>query len=468
MAVAWADFTQATITEAKYYDALKAALAERCAAACAGTGYCVFFPDEDQWCDATPDLTRLALLRQALRDLAPKFVRLEDERYAWQAWSRFPIAYAAADLMKGEHSLAILPAPGTPEANGALLEVYRTFLGNCAWWLRRFRYVDVSRQSFYTRRSTARGSIDVEDYHINGKPRHSESGAEPETFMADPVHESTGTRRPPDATGETIRCAHSDNDHYGDHFDQAEGVWRYDYSRTQYRSVSATAYSGLVVRNGSGLEGRLLLVPCYSQSSRGTHPTWRVDNDFIDSVMPTSGFDDGDRMAETVTYVQTDREKHGGDWLETYGSVFRGRQWYERIGEHSTAIRHEGTYERTSTTWSLDGSRSHAETETEESTDWYNYTILERTELSIHDFDGFGQWSLGEPVEKGAVPAHGRAVAIPEADSIPLPDEWNLAPYRQWRRELHPRDRDDNVSHTAVLRIAPVLDFNPSYQYQDT
>ena len=469
MAVEWPDFTQATITEARCYDALKAALAERCAAACAGTGYSIFFPCDDQWDDATPDLTRLTRLRQALHNLAPKFVRLEDERYAWQAWSRFPIAYAAADLMKGEHSLAILPAPGTPEAHRVLLDVYRTFLENCAWWLRQFRYVDVSRQSFYTRRSTARGSIYVEDYHVFDEPRHEESGAEPETFMAAPEHERIGSRSPPDATRETIRCSHSDDDRYEDSFLGRAKGWRYDYERYQYRSVDATALSGLVVRNGSGLDGRLLLVPCYSQSSRGNHPEWRVENDFIDSVMPTSGFDDdGDRMAETVTDVQSVREKHGGDWLETYGSVFRGRQWYERISESSIAIRHEGTYERTSTNWSLDGSRSHVETETGGSTDWYNYTIWERTELRIQDFDGFGEWTLGEPVEKGVVPTHGRMVAIPEADSIPLPDEWNLVPYRQWRQGLHPRDRDDNVSHTAILRIAPILDFNPSYQYQDT
>ena len=126
MAVAWPDFSLATITETKYYDALKAAVAERCAAACAGAGHAFFFPASDQWCDATPDLNRLKELRNAIRSLAPAFVNFENEGYQWQAWSRFPIAYTAADVMGGEHSLAILPTPGSPESNAELLSVYRT------------------------------------------------------------------------------------------------------------------------------------------------------------------------------------------------------------------------------------------------------------------------------------------------------------------------------------------------------
>ena len=112
MALEWPDFTQATITDAETFDALKRAYAERCAAASAGAGHAV--PDDAEYwgADVTPDLDRLVSLRNAIRSLAPKFVRLEDERYRWKSWVNFPIAYTGADLMKGEHSLAILPAPG--------------------------------------------------------------------------------------------------------------------------------------------------------------------------------------------------------------------------------------------------------------------------------------------------------------------------------------------------------------------
>ncbi len=468
MAVAWPDFSEATITDASVYEALKAALAERCAAAAAGAGYGVEFPAVDEYADATPDLARLERMRDAVKSLAPKFVRLEDESYQWQAWSRFPIAYEAADVLKGDHSLAMLPPPGTPESSADHLRIYRAFLANCAWWLRQFRYVNVAERSYYTRQARAKGHRSVSDYPWWDEHRHEESGEEPEVYMAAPTISQTGPRNPPKATENMIRCYHWDSDRYEDAFYRDEG-WKYDIERYQWREVDATAYSGLVVRNFSGLAGSLLLVPCYQRSTRGTYPERRIETDFIDSLMPDSPFDDdGGRMAETVSDTQTHEERHGDAWLETYRQVFHGRQWYEPLSETSVAVRHEGTWTIAQTKWSPDGSRRLDETESGESTDWYNYTIWERSTTYIDDFDGFGSWTLGVPVGGGVVPAHGRVVAIPERDDIPLPDVWDLTGFRLWRRGLHPRDRDDDVHHTAYLRITPILDFNSSYQYQDT
>jgi len=469
MALEWPDFSQATLTDARFLDALRFAFAERYAAAGARNGFYVQYPWTGYWEDATPDLDRPENLRRAIRSLAPNFVRLEDERYEWQAWSSFPIAYSGNDLMKGEHSLAILPAPGTPEGDSARLEDYRTFLANCAWWLRQFRYVNVAAQSYYTRKAQAKGHRYIEDYPWRGEQHHEESGEEPETYMASPTVSPTGTRSPPNATWNMIRCYHGDSDRWEDTFQGRDKGWKYDTDRYQWREVDATAYSGLVVRNFSGLPGSLLLVPCYQRSTRGAYPERRIETDFIDSVMPTSAFDDdGDRMAETVSDTDTREDRHGDAWLETYRQVFQGRQWHERLSETSAAVRHEGTWTTKQTKWSPDGSRRFDETESGESTDWYNYTVWERSTTYIDDFDGFGEWTLGVPVPSGIVPAHDRVVAIPERDDIPLPDVWDLAGYRKWRQGLHPRDRDDSVYHTAYLRITPILDFNSSYQYQDT
>ena len=460
MALEWPDFSQATLTDARFLDALRFAFAERFAAAGARDGFYVQYPWTGYWEDATPDLDRPENLRLALRSLAPNFVRLEDESYRWQTWSRFPIAYSGNDLMKGEHSLAILPAPGTPEGDSARLEDYRTFLENCAWWLKQFRYVDVGGQSYYTLRSTARGSINIRDMDYWG---HDEWGDEPETVMASP--ETRRVDQP--ATGYMIRNYHADSDRWEDDFYGRDTGWKYDIGHYQYRSVEATSYSGLVVRNFSGLPGSLILVPCYTHASRGTYPERRIETDFIESVMPTSCFDDdGDRMAETVLDTETREERHGDAWLETYRSVFGGRQWFEPLTETSAAVRHEGTWSKTKTNWSLDGSRRLDETESGESTDWYNYTIWERSTTYIDEFDGFGEWTLGVPVAGGVVPAHDRLVAIPERTEIPFPDVWNLTGFRRWRLGLHPRDRDDSVHYTAYLRIAPILDFNSSYLYQ--
>lgn len=466
MALEWPNFSQATITDAKTFDALKRAVAERSAAAAASSGHSGYIAEG--WFDPpTPDLERIRALRDAIRGLAQFFVRLEDESYPLCAWSRFPISYSGSDLMKGEHSLAILPAPGTPEGDTEMLAEYRRFLENCAWWLKQFRYVSVAEQSYYTRKAVAKGSKSISDVWGDGG-RHEERGDEPETYMASPEISETGTSRPPDATAYLIQCYHRDSDRWDDTFRGRDAGWQYDTDRYQWREVNATAYSGLVVRNFSGLPGSLILVPCYTRSSRGVYPERRIETYFIESVMPTSFFDDdGDRWAETVLDSETREERHGDAWLETYRSVFSGRQWYEQLTETSAALRHEGTRTTTKTAWSADGSRHLDETTTKTSTDWYNYTIWEHTTTSIVEFDGFGEWTLGVPVACGVVPAHDRVVAIPERDDIPLPDVWDLAGLRKWRIGLHPRDRDDSVHYTASLRISPIIDFNPSYQYQD-
>ena len=468
MALEWPDFSQATITDARFIEALKFAYAERYAAAAARSGFYVQYPWTGFWEAATPDLDAPDRLRLALRSLAPNFVRLEDERYPLSAWSRFPIAYTGNDLMKGEHSLAILPSPGTPEGDSARLDEYRRFLENCAWWLRQFRYVDVASQSFYTRQAVADGYKSIWDYPWWNEYRHEESGEEPETYMTSPEISGTGSYSPPNASRYMIHCYHWDSDRWEDTFGGRNTGWQYDTDHYQWREVEATAYSGLVVRNFSGLPASIILVPCYEHATRGTYPERRIETDFIDSVMPTSFFnDDGDRMAETVTDTETHEERHGDAWLETYRSVFSGRQWHEQLSDSSAAIRHEGTRTTTKTVWSPDGSRHLDETTTKTSTNWYNYTVWERSETRIEDFDGFGEWELGVQVPGGIVPAHGRTVAIPERDDIPLPDAWDLTGYRRWRLGLHPRDHDDDVHYTAYLRISPILDFNSSYQYQD-
>ena len=467
MALEWPDFSKATITDAAPIQILYDIVAERCAAAGAYDGYGVEGDSLDWTYAAEPVLERLTRLRNTLRDLASRFIRLEVESYKWEAWSRFPIAYNGTDLMKGEHSLAILPVVGTPEANAVELERYRTFLSNCTWWLRQFRHVNVAAKSYFTRSSEASGTYNWFQYpdgEIN------EYGDIPEDVMAAPTHEDI-SRRGWNAVRNLIDCTHREHMHYEDWHSRDEG-WHYDYEHYLSRQVTATAYSGLVVRNFSGLAGELLLVPCYARASprsSQSFPYQSIETDFIDTLMPDSGFDDdGGRMAETVTYTQARFDKHDAEWLETYRSEFHGRQWYEQESEYVIAIRHEGTDVTTTTKWTLDGSRSLSETTSDEWTSWYNYTIWEISEHRIDDFDGYGEWSLGVPVSSGVIPPHDRVVAIPEKDNIPLPDVWDLEGLRLWRKTLHPRDRSDTVSYRAVLRVVPILDFNPSYQYQDT
>ena len=83
MAVGWPDFSQATITDAATFDALKRAYAERCAAACAGTGHAVYHDAEYWGADATPDLDRLIQCSYTLLGLISFLTYGEDECRAW-------------------------------------------------------------------------------------------------------------------------------------------------------------------------------------------------------------------------------------------------------------------------------------------------------------------------------------------------------------------------------------------------
>ncbi len=464
MALEWPDFTQACATDEAPYRFLVDALAERYAAASAATGRGIGFPVSSDSTRPAPLLSRLESLRENLRSIAPSFVRLEDPSYRLRSWSGFPAAYSGTDLMKGEHSLALLPAPGSPERDPEALRIYRDFLGNCAWWLGRFRYVDVSERSYYTRRSKASGEIDIGDSEYWG---HSESGVEPADAMRSPTHEAVAESAA--SSDLAIRCVHVSNDRYDDFFDSETGTWRQDVERHQHRSVSATAYSGLVVRNFSGLAGTLVLMPCFDRiGSRRSHPERSVSVDRITSLIDTfPTHPNGDKFAGDYNTVETEEERHGDRWLETYRRAVDCRQWNKVVDDSTWRVMHEGTETETTTVWSLDGSRSHSETESSEDTGT-NYTVWENTETRIEDFDGFGEWTEGAPVERGAVPAHGRVVAIPERSSIPLPDLWDLEPLRKWRHGVHPRYVSDGVAVTTLLRIVPVLDFNASYQHQES
>lgn len=460
MALEWPDFSQAAITDAKTVDALKFAVAERAAAARAGSGYSGY--TADGWFDPTPDLDRIRTLRDAIRGLAPHFIRLEDERYRLFSWSRFPIAYTGAEVMTGEHSLAVLPAPATPEADSARLEDYRTFLANCAWWLRQFRYVNVANHSYYTRKTSARGTHSVTDSENWG---HEETGRPGEEVLASPEQTELDGDDARTATSWMAHCYHvrqwADEDVFF-----TKGGWQYDYWTYEWERVEEELYSGLVVRNASGLPGSLILVPGYTWHN-SYRPTRNNENHIIDTLIPTSHHDDGDRMAGRCHYIDQDLEKFGDEWLETYIKDFRGEQTLRIISDTSSTIDKTGHTIFRTTKRSDDATRSLV-TETEDGwNSWYNYTIQEWSEVYVNDFDGFGAWTLGGRVGAGTVPPHGQVEAIPKSDALPKPDVWALEPYDLNPIRKHPREQWRTVNYTAYLKITPILDFNSSYQYQD-
>ena len=252
MALAWPDVSSATITDAAVLRSLANAMRERQAAAAALGGQFVGeFPIFYDVHHVTPALYRLRQIREYIRALAPQFVRIDDDSYASDTSNECPHAYTDEDLFRGEHSLASLPAPGTPEGCEAALTVYRSFIENCIWWLGRFRYVDVSSLAYCTRRCRAYAErIQYEDFV---RPAYSyDTGTDPSDAMENPDI-SAMTR----AGALRIECLHEFRD-----------VTYPAVSHEIRNCVSATAWSGLVVRNASGLEADLKLVPCRLRASQ--------------------------------------------------------------------------------------------------------------------------------------------------------------------------------------------------------
>ena len=153
----WPDWGAGFLNDEAPLAALAAAIEERAAAAGVGV------PGLWSGTPAPTVLSRLAAIRTAIATLAPAFVDLDNPANAWAWGSHAPLSFQArprgttelpvSSIYEGEHSLAAFsPGIGAPEAHEPTLAAYRKFLADCAWWLERFRYVDVGRSSYYLRR----------------------------------------------------------------------------------------------------------------------------------------------------------------------------------------------------------------------------------------------------------------------------------------------------------------------------
>ena len=457
----WPDFSSATITEASPINALWRAIAERCAVAHADFSLGVDYGASRY----DPALQRLIGIRATLCSIASNFVRLYDDSYQWMSWAEFPKTYSANDLLTGEHSLAVIPPRAAPDANAEQLSMYRTFLANCAWWIRQFRYVDASDTSYFTRKATASGSVSIRDF--NGSGVHDRSGSEPELILESPaITQADASDKWPLVNRVRSRLCmfsylHEDEESYEDSL--ASGSWINDDSRQQYRAIDATAYSGLVVRNFSGLDARLLLVSCYQGGK--SYPMCTENLTYIDTLIPATGPDGAiPEMAGIWQHVESVKDLHGSEWRERLKvQVDHDQHW--RVDGGDLIVAQDNTRLRTEKTWSLDGSRCHAVSSSLQSSGGYNYTKSDDTETRLYIFDGFGEFELGAVVAAGVVPAHGRIVALEERNDMPVPDIWDLTQYRKWRR-AHPRSTIDRVVCRSFLRITPILDYNSSYLYR--
>lgn len=445
MAVAWPDFDAATAAGREFLEAIFGAIEERAAVArAAGTNVAFARPLAP---GAAPTHGALLAVQRAVLALAPAFVRLGEEEDAWNRYADFPRRWSAAAVASGGHSVARLPLPGAPEGHPESLALVRAFLSNCAWWLERFRAVDASARSAYTR------LLEASDSRRDG------DGPDPLNRFGDP----TVTDGEWPAGGETL-CVHlRESRILRDLFD---GTWHDDWDSHRDESAEGRCYCGLSVANACGLPARCLLVPCF----HGRRPGKTERDRWVDARASRPVGPAGGLYASGWHRTGRNFEWRGGDWREVAedaetGSV-RAVADPERPGTWSYV--ESRTSASRSTAWSADGLRSLVLSEESgaEEAPGGGGDMYEDHETSITDFDGCGYWTCGAPVDAGVVAPYGRTEAFERLDGIPIPDGADLAALRRMRA-AHPLDwNTETIDFEARVRLVPILDYHESFTHR--
>lgn len=443
MAVAWPDFGAATASGREFLDALFGAIEERAAVArAAGTRVSFERPLAP---GAPPTHAALLAVQLAVLALAPAFVRLGEEEDAWNKFADFPRRWSAAAVASGEHSVARLPPRGAPEGHPGSLARVRAFMSNCAWWLDRFRAVDATPRSVYTRLLEASAT------------RHDGQGQDPNNCFGSPT--VTNGEWPASRTDGTLYVVLRESRFRMD--DYSGGTWHLDVNDHKDEESRGRCYCGLSVANACGLPARCLLVPAFHGTRR--LPTRSESDQWLDSLARKPAGWDGYYPASWHREARS-FEWRGG-WRERSSDLWTGSQSaVQDQSGYGLAYVGSETHASRLTSWSADGLRSLVLDEgTSERENPGVGLATEHHETDIEDFDGCGNWTCGEPVDAGVVAPHGRIEAFERLDGIPIPDGADLAALRRMR-DKHPLDyNEESITFAAGVKLVPILDYHESY-----
>ena len=421
-----------------------------------------------------PLLSRIVAIRDALCALAPCFVEWGRDDYAWSHYAKFPRCYEAADLLRGEHSLAALPPFGAYEFDEDATELYRTFVANAVWWLRKFRYV-VADESWWARRLTA-GGVHVKRWSNdpNGTPDDRETGDPLEVVLADPTRTSGKYTTTTRCRMRLYRSIYRYDAHFlatADDPITGDSIHNIPVTITGYRRQeaeridNAVYYCDLRVVNPTGIGADVKLVA----KTAGNHPAQTDHLSRTDEVRtewnptretsrraPGGG---GVRPRYVIARIEDrfythDRVRNelvGGEYRMTEEDFYSGKQ------------NDFGTVRQIRQRWSEDGSEMVVDSDETTPVDWMSFSegTLGSYERTDHDpFDGFGDAAAPGVFATGSVDPHATARFLQEESSIPFPDCWDAV------NQLPTQNTDEkNRVYEAYLDfdIVPVLDFGTHY-----
>ncbi len=444
-----------------------------------------------------PLYAALTHLRDAICTAAPSFIDMDKsgrEAYGNDCWASFPVCYASTDPLKGDHSLAAMPAPWVYEHDKEQLRLYRSFLANCIWWLKKFRYVRAGGAYYaqYARASGGHYTRDIVD-PFGGAGEHEESGDPIGTILANATVtrdvEIPCTRRNARTCRFTHRVSKRNDDWVVLYTDvtpeearkmsdeELRGVvYSYrcieDYDVSTGETIDVVQYSDMRVPNGTGIPAVLFLMPvpfdapnrtirreeytAVEREESAVGSRWSTQGYFAQSIAASI-------ISQSSSYTARSEEWIGGGFQETH----REEDTHTAESADPDPVYHN-THQETITRWSVDGSEHDTETGELEENEQSNGLLSNTSNDFVRydeDFDGFARFSVGVPMRVGIVQPRHSVRALPAVDVPWQPYVWDLTaflPEKAIACEFDTRE----MTLEAQLDLIPYFDFNEGYGYK--
>lgn len=464
----WYPWNEATLSDPAPLEILLDAARERASVVAhelnVNLPYDRFFERPILFPHSIPALSVAEALREAIRALAPHFVRMDDASYAVHSWRNFPAMLSPTDEFDGSAGLSILPEPHVPELNEAGLAIYRTFLASCAAWLQRMRYVRADSLSVC---SSALVDPDVgETSDTNELPTA--------RLVAGLANVSFTTLATPRATIPRFSVSVSFS---GSQYGGAENnstTWNNKIS--QGRSVAGTmsGLADLSVANAAGINATCLLVPCGDDG----RPYGRLILSSSRVVDPTIIYSSQSSPRHIYGAFGSGRQSESEEWRISESESLRVWTFYGFTSDENLTISSgTATWDRVTTeievAWSED-LQSHLVTRDDSNVTRcsqsvgslgtpFQATMSAAASMEIADAMGLG--TIGIPLQGVAIPAHETVTVMPQIESL-APDLSLLHAHFEVPDFSPCAYSSGFAGATYSVRLFPVLDYGPHFKYR--
>lgn len=336
---AWSrDWSEARLTDYDIALALEMAIAERYAAVGLERGVYT----SKGYLGSYPTVAFCARLRDDIIRLASYFSNFDSNTDEWHLrYVDGIIRYSEEYIEQSEYPLDTPPTKGMSDYSSVATDSWRRFASNCRHWLRKLRYVDASRQSYYTHCTIQNISERINEPELN----HSEIEEADAELVA-----GTTPKWLADLT-EQYACSEESIEYYRSSLEDAPELFDIITDR------NGEFYSGLFTRNTSPLQGDVYIVP-----------TSRREPNYYYSIQAHT----------SLGYHKPYFIKHYEATIKTAGTC--ATQEYE----YEVSYNESCTYTEVNRSFSVDGSRS-VEDVVERTKNWAEYYVnaLEYTQNNI-------------------------------------------------------------------------------------